>query len=91
MGITNAFLDAKVKLLNTVTGSPVASYTTTKDGIKANVGNFLVENVCGHYNLARIVSEGGGQESLTSGTRADIVLFITAYLAGYQAAKETKS
>jgi hypothetical protein len=91
MRYTNKFLDAKILVLNKVTGNPITAYTKTAEGYKANVGNFSVERTCGYHNLVQIVNESGGQRLLTSGTRGDMVLFITAYLQGYQEAREVKS
>ena len=90
MRITNHILSLKVQLLNKTTGHPAKIFEQTGKGCKYNVGCYSVEQTYNFYALVQIVNESGGQTVLTSGTKADIVAYISAYLQGWIDARETK-
>lgn len=90
MIITNHILSLKVQLLNKTTGHAVKMFEKTDKGWIYNVGTYGIDEAYGRYNLAQIVNESGGQTVLTSGTKADIVAYISAYLRGWSDCKEVK-
>ena len=90
MRITNHILSLKVQLLNKTTGHPVKIFEKTDKGCKYNVGCYSVEQTYNFYNLVQTINESGGQTVLTSGTKADIVAYISAYLRGWSDSRETR-
>ena len=90
MIITNHILSLKVQLLNKTTGHAVKMFEKTDKGWIYNVGTYGIDEAYGCYNLVQIVNESGGQTVLTSGTKADIVAYISAYLRGWSDCKEVK-
>lgn len=90
MRITDRILSLKVELLNKITGHPVKIFEKTDKGCIYNVGTYGIDESYGCYNLVQTVNESGGQTGLTSGTKEDIVDFISAYLRGWRDCKEGK-
>jgi hypothetical protein len=59
--ITIKTLKAIAERLNTMTNSPMESYTKgADDKYHANIGHFHISQAYGGYSLHRMVSEGGG-------------------------------
>ena len=56
--ITKKRLDAQAARINRLTNSPL---TLWGDDGKMNVGHFYISGAYGGYNLARIVTDGGGE------------------------------
>ena len=90
MRITDHILSLKVHILNKTTGHPVKIFEKTDKGCKYNVGCYSVEQTYNFYNLVQTIRESGGQTVLTSGTKSDIVAYISAYLRGWSDSRETK-
>lgn len=81
--ITEKQLEAVVERLNRATDSPLASWTKTGAGIKANLGNYHLDYAYGHVSLNRMVTGGGGVERiLPGGTKRELYHQLHAYLAG---------
>lgn len=90
MRITDRILSRKVQLLNKTTGHAVKMFEKTDKGWCYNVGSYGVEQAYNFYTLVQAVNESGWQTVLTSGTKADIVAYISAYLRGWSDCKEVK-
>lgn len=90
MRITDNTLSLSVQLLNKTTGHPAKIFKKTDKGCKYHVGCYSVEQNYKFYNLVQTVHESGGQAVLTTGTKADIIAYINAYLRGWSDARETK-
>jgi hypothetical protein len=59
--ITIKTLKAIAERINTMTNSPLESYTKGADGkYQASIGNFHISQAYGGYSLHRMVNEGGG-------------------------------
>jgi hypothetical protein len=59
--ITDKDLEAAVRRLNIITGSPETPYTKQSDGrFKANIGNYHLSYAYGGVCLHRISNESGG-------------------------------
>jgi hypothetical protein len=91
--ITISMLESKVKYLNKITGNPETSYTQTKKGIKANIGNYYLDGTCSGYTVDRICNESGAVTELFSGhmPKAELYNKLHAYISGLQAGKELKA
>lgn len=86
--ITEKQLEAVVGRLNRATDSPLASWTKTSSGTKANLGNYHLDYAYGYVGLNRMVTVGGGVEQiLPGGTKRDLYQQLHAYLAGLAAKK----
>jgi len=57
--VTMKDLEAIVKRINVITGSPVESYTKTGDKFKANAGNYHLSGAYGGWCLCRMYNDGG--------------------------------
>jgi hypothetical protein len=67
--ITKSDLDAVVKRINRITGSPMDMYNRTEDengkGIyKANIGNYHLSGAYGGHSLHRMETDGGGVQDV---------------------------
>jgi hypothetical protein len=71
-----------------MTGNPVKAGEMTNKGFVCHVGSYMVESSYNHYSLVQIVNSGGGHAVLTTGTKSDIVDFISAYVRGWSDAKQ---
>lgn len=86
--ITEKQLEAVVERVNRATESPLASWTKTATGTKANLGNYHLEYAYGYVSLNRMVTDGGGVERiLPGGTKRELYHQLHAYLAGLAAKK----
>lgn len=88
--ITTAMLEAKVKKVNEYTGSPVAPYSETATGHKANIGNYHISECYGGVSLHQMQNEAGGtRDVFRCGhvTKRDLFDWMNAYLDGYLDAK----
>lgn len=87
--ITEKQLQAVIDRLNRTTNSPIASYTKTEQGLKANVGNYHLDYAYGRVAVARMHNAGGGIESiLPGGTKRECYEQLHAYLKGIESTKE---
>lgn len=64
MRINERDLDAVMKRINEITGSPTEAYTRTESGYKANVGCYTLSGAYGGWQLQRIMNESGGVENV---------------------------
>ncbi len=81
--IREANLEAVVKRINKVTGSPTEPYSRTKSGgFKPNIGSYLLDFACGAVSLVRMAEGGGTHEILPRGTKRELYGALCAFLAG---------
>lgn len=84
--ITDKHLEILVKRINVVTKNPVTSWTKYKNGrIKANVGNYYIDNGYGGVALYQMINERGGVNDIfNSGymTKRDLYNRLRAFLEG---------
>ena len=81
-------LEALCERINTATGSPEASYTRKDGKLRANVGNYHIDQAYGGVNLARMCNEGGGITcplGLGYRTKRELANEMRACLAGMEA------
>lgn len=62
--ITESQLQAICDRINRMTGNPLASYTKTDSGHKANIGNYHIDHAYGGVSLHRMMSEGGAVKDI---------------------------
>ena len=85
--VTESQLNAVVKRLNNITGSPIEPYSRTSDGLVANIGNFHLDYAYGMVRLVRMHSAGGGINVVTQyGTKRKCLEEMHAFESGYLAA-----
>ena len=58
--ITDSMLEARVRRLNELTGSPLSPYSTIDGRAVANIGNFHLSYAYGGVCLHRMANESGG-------------------------------
>jgi hypothetical protein len=80
--ITLKMLEARVQYLNKITNSPIASYTRTKDGIRANPGNYHLGQQYAGVSLDQMASGGGVHTIFHTTTRRDLFNQINAFIRG---------
>jgi len=86
--ITDKQLEAVVEQLNRATNSPLASWTKTPTGTKANIGNYHLDYAYGYVSLNRMHNTGGGvARILPGGTKRELYHQLHAFLAGVAAKK----
>lgn len=91
MRITEKDLDAVVKRINVMTGSPEASYTTYQENGKkkyrSNPGNYHLQSAYGGHGLVRMSNNGGGVESIIGGyfPKRELYERMQAFIVGYHA------
>ena len=79
--ITRTHLDAKAQTINSMTKSPVESYTNGK----ANKGNYHISCAYGGYCLHRMCNESGGVSDVFSTGHVparELAGLMSAYTAG---------
>ena len=85
--VTESQLNAVVKRLNNMTGSPIEPYSRTPDGFVANIGNFHLDFAYGMVRLVRMHSAGGAVNAVTQyGTKRECLGEMYAFESGYLAA-----
>lgn len=94
MRITQKDLECLRDRINVATGSPMAAYTKQADGTyKGNIGHYCLDYAYGGVKLERLVSEGGGVETITTGgygTKRELYGLMQAFLAGIGEGKQAK-
>lgn len=89
--VTASELDAIIKRINIITGSPLEPYATGPDG-KAipQGGNYHLSGAYGGYSLHRMVPSGGISDVLRCGhvPARELRDLMWAYISGLDAAKE---
>ena len=89
--VTIGNLQALVDQINDATGNPRTAWTKQTDGsVKANVGNYHLDQAYGGVGLVQHMNEGGGVTTIINGFRPKRELFylLRAYLDGIHARKE---
>jgi hypothetical protein len=84
--ITEKMLKGSIDYLNKITGQPATPYTKIGDKFTANIGNYHLDCAYGGYQLAQIVTEGGGIRTITSGfcPKRELYYQIRAYIEGIE-------
>ena len=83
--ITQKQLEYLVERINKATNSPLASYTRTPEGHRANIGNYHLSYAYGGVKLERMCNEGGGVNTVSTGgfgTKRELYDWMRAYLDG---------
>jgi len=85
--VTESQLNAVVKRLNNITGSPIEPYSRTPDGLVANIGNFHLDFAYGMVRLVRMHNANGAVNAVTQyGTKRECLGEMYAFESGYLAA-----
>jgi len=85
--VTESQLNAVVKRLNNMTGSPIEPYSRTPDGLVANIGNFHLDFAYGMVRLVRMHNANGAVNAVTQyGTKRECLGEMYAFESGYLAA-----
>ena len=89
--ITIKNLEYLVDRINEVTGQPATSWTKTKTGITANIGNYHLAGAYGLHALEQMYNDGGGvMQIFPLSTKRELYDKMRAFLAGYEQAKKDK-
>ncbi len=89
--ITRSFLEAKVRTLNSMMGTPMESSRLVNDKYVSNVGNFHISGAYGGYCLHRMSNESGGVSDVFSIGHIparELAGLISAYMAGIYDARK---
>jgi len=89
--ITDSMLEARVRRLNELTGSPQEPYSRIDGKTVANVGNFHLSHAYGGVCLNRMANESGGVRTPIISyhtTKRELYDLINAWMDGIQFAQE---
>ncbi len=89
--ITDSMLEARVRRLNELTGSPLTPWSTVDGKNVANIGNFHLSHAYGGVCLHRMVNESGGARTPIISyhtTKRHLFDLINAYMDGIYFAQE---
>jgi hypothetical protein len=89
--ITDSMLEARVRRLNELTGSPLSPYSTVDGRAVANIGNFHLSYAYGGVCLHRMANESGGIRTPIISyhtTKRDLYYVINAFMDGIHFANE---
>lgn len=84
-------LEARVRRLNELTGSPMSPYSTIDGRNVANIGNFHLSYAYGGVCLHRMANESGGVRTPIISyhtTKRELYDLINAFMDGIQFANE---
>ena len=86
--ITNKQLEYLVERINTLTNSPLTSYTHSNDKFEANINNYHIYCAYGAVGLHRMMNLGGGvHEVIGLSTKRELYNRMQSFMAGIEAAK----
>jgi hypothetical protein len=88
--ITDSMLEARVRRLNELTGSPKEPYSLIDGKTVANVGNFHLSHAYGGVCLHRMANDGGGVRTPIISyhtTKRELYGLINAWMDGIQFAQ----
>jgi hypothetical protein len=91
MRVTEKQLQSIVDRINDITGSPTETYVKDSSGkFTAQIGNYHLSGAYGGWQLQRIVSEGGGVSTITSGfvSKRELAELMWSYIRGLEDSKE---
>ncbi len=91
--ITERHLQGLVDRLNKISGTPLTTYTKTKDKYIANIGNYHIDHAYGGVELQQICNLSGGvTDVLGTGhvTKRDLYNQIHAFIRGLDTGKENE-
>ncbi len=83
--ITRSFLDAKVRIINSMMAMPQEPYEQRTDKRVANIGNYHISGANGGFCLHRMVTEGGGVSDVFQCGHIparELAQRMSAYMAG---------
>jgi hypothetical protein len=85
--ITMRDLEAVVRRINDVTGSPVEPYKTVNKKHISNIGNYHLDGAYGGWKLVRMMNESGGIKEVTYGfvSKRELYNLMHSYLNGLEA------
>lgn len=86
--ITEKQLEAVVARINTLTKSPVASYTKTPNGIIPNAGNFHLDFTYGKVGLIRMLESGGVTSIFPLSTKRELYDKMQSFICGIEFQRE---
>lgn len=89
--ITDSMLEARVRRLNELTGSPQEPYSRVNGQNVANVGNFHLSHAYGGVCLHRMANESGGVRTPIISyhtTKRELYDRINSFLDGIEFAQE---
>ena len=85
MRISKDILTKRVKLLNKMLKRPEASWTASKAGLTANIGNFHLYGAYGLTGVQETCNEQGGvYETLPLSTKRELYIQINALIKGIE-------
>ncbi len=86
-----AQLEAVVKRINKMTGSPETSWRKEGEKNVANIGNYHLDFAYGMQRLSRMTSEGGGTTDVMGigyGSKRETLNAMFAFISGLESAKK---
>jgi len=87
MRISIKDLELQVKRINKLTNSPETPWRKEDGKMKANIGNFHLDEAYGGIKLVRMVTEGGGINIITRngyGTKRELYLQLDAMINAFE-------
>lgn len=90
--ITNANLQEKLNVLNSLAGQAKEPITMTDEGPQENIGNYHLDHQHNGYQLVQLMTNGGTRE-ISQGfmPKREIYSFLTAVIIGIQIGKENQA
>jgi hypothetical protein len=83
MRINKKDLETQVEILNEMTGNALKAWERTGDGLRANIGTYVLDWAYGGVRLSQITGESGGQRDITGrATKAETYWRILAFRNG---------
>ncbi len=83
MRISKKDLETQVEILNEMTGHALKAWEKADDGMKANVGTYVLDWAYGGVRLSQITGESGGQRDITGrATKTETYWRIQAFRNG---------
>ncbi len=83
--ITQKDLEALASVINDLTGSPMTSHTETTEGLKFNVGHYLLDYLDGGVSLQRTTTGFGATEFVSAGgytMKKELYHWMSGFIAG---------
>lgn len=87
MRITLKDLEAQVNRINKMTNSPLTPWRKEDGKMRANIGNYHLDQAYGGIKLVRMDNEGGGISLVSRngyGTKRELYIWMEAYLTGLE-------
>ena len=89
--VTLKMLESVVTRINTITNSPIETYSKVNDKYTANIGNYHLSGAYGGYALHRMHNISGGVSDVFQCghvSKRELMNRMQSFIAGYNAAQD---